>query len=367
MTQSAPIINALIAYGTCQAFFIAVILLRSSNKTLFKKLFATLLIVEGIILFERLLVETALINSVPHLLGAAYPISFLKPPLMWFMTLAITVKGFQLSRKSFLHLIPFGLMLLLNLPFYFLSGAEKLANVQAFMDKIPSYKSFMFYFSLSFFGYIGIYIFWSIQKLSQVRKYVTNNTLVNWFRVVLVSYSMFLVLHLAYFVVQPLWQLNWAFINQISLLAMTFIIQAIAFKLFDKSTLMNAKIPDLSNLEARRAKEALIIKALEEDQVYLDDTLTLQKFADAIVLSAAEVTELVNQKFNCSFKKLISQYRLQEAKRRIEKNNDPKVKLIDIAFQVGFTNKVSFYRVFKEFEGISPSEYLEKIKKQENL
>jgi len=326
-----------------------------------------LLIVEGIILFERLLVETTLINSVPHLLGVAYPISFLKPPLMWFMALAITVKGFQVSRKTYLHFIPFGLMLLLNLPFYFLSGAEKLANVKAFMEKVPSYQSFVFYFSLSFFGYIGVYIFGSIQRLNHLRKYVKNHRLANWFRTMLMSYSAFLGLHLIYFVIQPLWQLNWAFINQVSLLAMTFIIQAIAFKLFDQSTLMNAKTPDLSNLEERKAKEGLILTALEEDQIYLDDTLTLQKFAEAIRLSAAEVTELVNQKFNCSFKKLISQYRLNEAKRRIEKNNDPTVKLIDIAFQVGFTNKVSFYRAFKEFEGVSPSEYLEKIKKTENL
>jgi len=367
MNQSAPIINALIAYGTCQAFFIAVVLLRSPQKTLFKQLFAALLIVEGIILFERLLVETALINSVPHLLGVAYPISFLKPPLMWFMALAITVKGFQVSRKNYLHFILFGLMLLLNLPFYFLSGAEKLANVKAFMEEIPSYRSFMFYFSLSFFGYIGIYIFWSIQKLNHLRKHVKNHGLANWFRTMLIGYSAFLLLHLLYFVVQPLWQLNWAFINQISLLAMTFIIQAIAFKLFDQSTLMNAKTPDLSNLKKRKAKEELILKALDEDKIYLDDTLTLQKFAKAIALPFAEVTELVNQKFNCSFKKLISQYRLNEAKHRIEKNNDPKVKLIDIAFQVGFTNKVSFYRAFKEFEGVSPSEYLEKIKKTGNL
>ena len=41
------------------------------------------------------------------------------------------------------------------------------------------------------------------------------------------------------------------------------------------------------------------------------------------------------------------------------------MKLIDIAYDSGFNNKVSFYRVFKEFEGQSPSEYLETRKKAE--
>jgi len=101
--------------------------------------------------------------------------------------------------------------------------------------------------------------------------------------------------------------------------------------------------------------------------VYLDDTLTLQKFSDAVALPHAYVTELINQKFNCSFKKLVGQYRLNEAKSLMVKENDATVKLIDIAFQVGFNNKVSFYRTFKEFEGVSPSEYLEKLKKQEKI
>ena len=69
MIQTSSIINALIVYGICQAFFIAFIALKSKNKTLFKKLFAFLLIIEGVILIERFLVESALINTVPHLLG----------------------------------------------------------------------------------------------------------------------------------------------------------------------------------------------------------------------------------------------------------------------------------------------------------
>ncbi|NER15271.1 helix-turn-helix domain-containing protein [Leptobacterium flavescens] len=362
MTAISMIINVLIAYGTCQAFFIAFIILRS-DRTLFKKLFAALLIIEGITLFERFLVETDLITSVPHLLGISNPISFIKPPLMLFMAMAITIHHFKLIRKHYWHFIVFAFMLLLNLPFYFLSGTEKIETVEVFMNKIPSYSSFEFYFTLSFFAYIGVYIYISIKKLREFKKQVTNNALVNWLHNVLLGYSLFLVLHLIYFAIQPIGKYNFALINQISMLAMAFIIQSIAFKIIDKSTIFNSKPPNLKDPLQRKKDENIILDKLENGKVYLNDNLNLTTFSRSVELSSAYVSEIINQKFNCSFKKLLNHYRLEEAKKNIHKNKDNKIKLIDIAFQSGFNNKVSFYRVFKEIEGISPSEYLEKIKK----
>ena len=364
MILASSIINILIAYGTCQAFFIAFIVLKSSNKSLFKKLFAALLVIEGIILFERLLVETEWIVEVPHFLGLAYPISFLKPPLMLFMASSITIKNFKITAKDYLHLIPFGLMLLLNLPFYFLSGPEKLHTVKAFMDQIPSYQSFGFYFSLSFFAYIGIYIFLSIKKLNLFRQQVANNELANWYLVILKVYSIFLMAHLLYFLIQPIGQFNFAIVNQISMLSMSFIIQAIAFKLIAQSSLFNTKTPSLSDLNKRKAHEALILKKLQSDKLYLDDSLSLKKFSDSVSLPPTYVSTIINQKFNCSFKKLINRYRLDEAKDIIKNANGASIKLIDVAYQAGFNNKVSFYRAFKEFENSSPSDYLKKLKNE---
>lgn len=357
------LLNTLIAYGALQALFIAAVLLRS-GKGAFKTLFAALLLIEGITLIERLLVETTYIESVPHLLGISHPISFIKPPLMLFMTLAITVKGFQLQKKNYLHFIPFVLMLALNMPFYFLDGAEKLAFVTGFMNRIPSYQSFDFYFSISFFFYIGFYVFWSIKKMNTFKERVANNGLVNWYHSVLLTYAGFLLLHLIYFLVQPCGQFNFALINQVSMLAMTFIVQSVAYKLMDRSALLYTQPPDLEDLEKRKKQETLILEQLEEHRVYRDEELNLKKFAELLSMPQAQVSALINQKFNCSFKKLVNKYRVDEAKQLIQQSSNEKVKLIDISFQVGFNNKVSFYRAFKEFVEMSPSEYLEKAKNE---
>ena len=232
------------------------------------------------------------------------------------------------------------------------------------MSDIPSYTSFTFYFALSFFVYIGIYMYASLKKLQVFKVQVRNNALVNWIHNVLIAYSIFLLIHLIYFVIQPIGEYNFALVNQVSMLAMTFIIQSIAYKIIDKSVIFNSKPPSLHNLDQRKKDEITIINTLENDKIYLQDDLSLSLFADSVNLNPSYVSEIINQKFNCSFKKLMNQYRLEEAKNHLRKNRDSSIKLIDIAFMSGFNNKVSFYRAFKEFEGMSPSEFLENTKKE---
>ena len=364
MVASSTIINELIAYGTCQAFFLAVVLLRTKKRTLFKNLFSALLGIEGIILLERLLVETHFIDSIPHVLGIAYPISFLKPPLLFFMALSITDKNSGLSKRNWWHMLPFLLIFMMNLPFYFLEGKEKLGLVLSFMHKIPSYTSFEFYFTLSFFGYIGIYVLLSLKKLKSFREQITNNVLVNWYRFILIGYTIFLAVHLAYFLIQPLIGFDFALINQISMLAMTFIIQAIAFRLIDHSNLLDVKTPAIKNVAQRKKDERRIMEVLEQDKIYLDEELSLLQLASDIDLPEKYVSELINQRFGCSFKKLIKTYRLREAKKLLDQSDSTKIKLIDVAYRSGFSNKVSFYRAFKEAENMSPSEYLQKMAKK---
>ena len=58
-----------------------------------------------------------------------------------------------------------------------------------------------------------------------------------------------------------------------------------------------------------------------------------------------------------NFKSYINEYRVDEAKRLLDEDKYL-VRTIDaIAGETGFTNRSSFYRVFKRSQGISPSDY----------
>ncbi|MEO1053585.1 MAG: AraC family transcriptional regulator [Bacteroidota bacterium] len=361
------LLNYLVIYGALQALFISAVILTKKPITLFKKAFVLFLTIEGITLIERFLVEAHLIESVPHLLGISYPISFVKPPLLLFMAVALTQSTFKLRAKHLLHFTPFLLMLLINIPFYLMDGNEKVEMVMAFMQRVPGYGDFEFYFNLSMFAYIGIYIVLAISKLNAFTQHIKNNDLVNWYLTILKLYSGLLVLHLLYFIFRPLGQYQWEYFNQVSMLMMTFIIQSIVYKLVGKSAILENKAREIGDREKRAEQEAIIVAKLEVDKLFLDDSLSLKTFSEAVSLSPSLVSEIINQKFNCSFKNLLAQYRLKEAKMIMSQRIGSQIKLVDVAYDAGFNNKVTFYRVFKQFEGVSPSEYLQKLRATQKI
>ncbi|GAB5527703.1 MAG: hypothetical protein Roseis2KO_55750 [Roseivirga sp.] len=367
MTESPLIFNILIAFGAFQALFLATVFLLQPKKTLPKKFFAFFLIIEGITLIERLLFETNLITEVPHLLGISYPINFIKPPILLFMALAITQPKFKLRKAHGLHLIFFLLILVMNIPLYMMEGPDKIAFTRESMAALPDYNSFNFYFSLSFFANIGTYLFVAIRVLRQYKEHIKNNQLANWYLQILVLYTAALALGLIYFVLHPA-GLEIPLFNTISMLSMTFLIQSIAYRLFMKSEILNPKSSAIgANIHQIIQDEQRIREKLEVEKAYLNDALDLETFAKSLNLSKKYVSDLINQKFGKTFKALVNEYRVEEAKYMMQQEKDSKVQLIDIGLESGFNNKMSFYRVFKQFTGKSPSEYLAALRSDHSL
>ena len=363
--NSSILINVIIAFGAFQALFIAFILLNKRKKSRPQIFFSIFLIIEGVTLIERLLAESGLINTVPHLLGISYPISFLKPPLLLFMTFAIVDNNFKFRKIHSLHLIPFILSFILNIPFYFLSANEKLTIVENFLSKKITYLSFDFFLYLSFFFHIGIYIVFSIITLKRYKRHLKNNLLVNWTLNVFFLYSIFLCSHFVYFMIQPSGIIEIPEFNIINMLIMTFVIQSVAYNFIIGMNVFNQKNSvSLKNIDQLLKDESLIINKFENEKVYLDDQLNLNDFSESIALSKKYVSELINQKFGSSFKDLITKYRVQEAQRLMREKINTKISLITIAFDSGFNNKVTFYRAFKNHTGKSPSAYFKSLKEE---
>ena len=59
------------------------------------------------------------------------------------------------------------------------------------------------------------------------------------------------------------------------------------------------------------------------------------------------------------FKYYLNEIRIERAKNIMRQN--PEVMIKDVAEQVGYNNTVTFNRLFKKYEGISPSQYMKNI------
>ena len=97
-----------------------------------------------------------------------------------------------------------------------------------------------------------------------------------------------------------------------------------------------------------------IEKAMREDEIYLDASLSLQKLAKHIFTSPNYISQTLNETQGVNFFDYVNKYRLGAAKRMLEQSNDS---VLDIAMRVGFNAKSSFYSAFKKETGQTPSQY----------
>jgi AraC-like DNA-binding protein len=92
---------------------------------------------------------------------------------------------------------------------------------------------------------------------------------------------------------------------------------------------------------------------------FSDPTLTPDSLAERFGLSRTALYRLFSEKLGTSPKKHINNIRIENACTILHRN-DRQIK--EIALSVGFNNPLYFSKVFKERNGVSPSEYTEYFK-----
>jgi YesN/AraC family two-component response regulator len=101
-----------------------------------------------------------------------------------------------------------------------------------------------------------------------------------------------------------------------------------------------------------------LINLINDEKIHLRSNVGLIDIAIAINVSRNHASQVINEQFNVSFYDFINKYRIVEAKKIITNNDDSNLNLTEIAYTVGFNNRISFYNAFKKFTGLSPSQYL---------
>lgn len=93
------------------------------------------------------------------------------------------------------------------------------------------------------------------------------------------------------------------------------------------------------------------------DRNYKDPELSLQKIANELEINSSYLSTLFKQEVGQSFTDYMIKIRITEAIRLM---NDPRLKIYEIAEQVGYSSQHYFCNAFKKVLGISPSEYKQK-------
>lgn len=87
---------------------------------------------------------------------------------------------------------------------------------------------------------------------------------------------------------------------------------------------------------------------------YKNPGLTVSQVASEVGISLSNVSQILRDKKNCSYKQYLNAIRLTEAKRLLSETDR---NIVDIALKVGYNTVTHFNRIFKEIEGISPRQF----------
>jgi len=99
---------------------------------------------------------------------------------------------------------------------------------------------------------------------------------------------------------------------------------------------------------------------MDRDKLYINQDLNLQDLSKALNISRNQLSYALNNYKNQNFYDYIHSLRLGEAKARMLDSKYAHYSIISIAYDSGFNSKTVFYRIFKETENITPSEYRKK-------
>ncbi len=99
---------------------------------------------------------------------------------------------------------------------------------------------------------------------------------------------------------------------------------------------------------------------MAQKKPYLNTDLRLPQLAESLDISTHHLSQVINKELNKSFTEFVNEYRVEEAKDLLSDPKKDHFLIIDVGYSAGFNNKTSFYKIFKENTGYSPSMYRKK-------
>ena len=321
---------------------------------------------------------------------------FLLGPVIFFYVQSLLNPNFKLNKQNFLHLLPGILYIIYSIVivvtdklilkrYYFLAD-----NTDREFDSWYQYAGFfsmLFYFGLSLRYYL------KFQKLMPQLVSFSDNLVFKWIKTFLMAFLVMLILQVVTYIFGVCFPNTQSYIGSwwyfffFSIIMYYIAITGYAnsqkttipfsFDLFQSNKVFllpmheNEKVEEIDFEEIEKSKpikediqlwKNKIANLFEIKMLFKNPDLTLTDLAKNLDTNVAIISRTINQGFQLNFNDFINQYRVETVKKAFEKGEHKKSTLLGIAFDCGFNSKATFNRAFKKNTGLSPKEYLEKLK-----
>lgn len=302
----------------------------------------------------------------PHVFYMSTMFSFLYGPLIYFYFKRVTI-GYRFKRLDLLHLVPSLLLIVLLFPIYSLPSDEKLRIIfnkeRPYINLISVSKLI----SLLIYGGFVIKMYFNSIKIN---KYFSK-IVFNWQRNIVVFCSIYIVSYGIYSIL-IIKQILSGFLFYVQIVSMALLVLYVGYTAFVQPSvfgvlrLIKNNIPsEIDKYKKSGLTESLSLELkeklqylLDEKKIYKQNDITLQKLAKYLDTTRHNTSQIINEHFDLNFFELINKSRIEEAKELLKGERRKNFNIIDVAYEVGFNNKVTFNKSFKKYNQITPSEYV---------
>lgn len=317
-------------------------------------------------------------------------IPFTYGPLLYLYTRFLTEEEPRFGWKSWLHFIPFLIFFALT----FIYRKWDVLRISDFFERdrfflLRMLYSISFIISISTYSILSFVLIKKYQKrLGDIYSYTSDKITLNWLKIVSVSFS---ATYLAMFVAGAFNIFNRTtspdplLFSYVGLTLFAFAFSIYGYKQPDifkhYGIVPDHSSPQAGNgtpkegngkylrsgLKEAEAEEYLqqLLKIMEEEKPYLNGELSINDLTKRMNIPRHYLTQILNEKLGKNFYTFVNEYRVKEV---IGLMNDPHYRnytLLALGFEAGFNSKSSFNNIFKNFTGMTPSEYREKLRNDE--
>lgn len=305
--------------------------------------------------------------NLPHTLYFTTSFSFLYGPLLYFYIKRISEK-YKFKLIDLLHLIPSVLLFFYLLPIYLLPAEQKthlMFNRDEFLYSTLRGIVILKYISLIVYAFL---VFKQYKKIAGKRK-KPHAQILNWQRNMMILNMFYVFFYLVYGIalLRVVTSINiFIYPQTFSMAVIILYVGYIAYvqpKVFSKKFLFQEtknfkyKKSGLTRSYSEELKEQLL-QLLDQEKVYKQSNISLEKLASRLDTTRHNISQVINEHFGMNFFHLINKYRIAEAVEILKNDYNNNLNIIDVAYDVGFNNKVTFNKAFKAETNMTPSSFL---------
>jgi AraC-like DNA-binding protein len=334
MTQQINIF--LLLFGALQGILLSLWFLKNEKKRLANLYFAFFLLVIGLQLTFKVITKMWLMENVFYAYNVSYKLPYIIGPLLYLYVKARKDNSFYIW--DLLNFLPF-------------VAAGIIAN---FYDVHPYFQAFFQILSLVVYGILSLRL---------------KNFRLNKFIATVVSAEVLVAITLA---VMYMYYPKFSDVR-LFFICLTVLIYWVSYKAISQPDLFVETVAhNVIKLEMQRTRKYAhsslkseeskrIAQELQhlmyKEKAYIDSSLTIDSLSAKIRTSRHHLSQVINEHLNKTYLDLITELRLDEARRKLSDPSNLRFTIAALALDSGFNSVSNFNEVFKKQFGTTPSRF----------